>query len=154
MMKTYQKEWTTNLPITIDEAWSFFSRPENLELITPEYMNFNILSKSNYTEIYEGMIIRYRVSPLMKLPMHWTTEITHCKPGHYFVDEQRKGPFSMWHHEHHFLQKEHSLEMRDILTYALPFGIIGRLANQMVVSKQIDSIFAFREFVLKNKFGS
>lgn len=152
-MKTYQKSWTTLLPLTMDEAWSFFSRPENLELITPNHMKFNILSKSIYSEMYEGMIIRYTVNPLLNIPVHWTTEITHNKENQYFVDEQRSGPFALWHHEHHFVQQKDGIEMTDILTYALPFGILGRLVHLFFISREIDSIFAHREKVLKNKFN-
>ena len=86
--------------------------------------------------------------------MHWTTEITHCKNKCYFIDEQRTGPFALWHHEHHFKSTEGGIEMSDILTYALPFGFLGRMINRLFVSGQIDSIFAYREKVLKNKFRS
>lgn len=151
-MKAYSKSWTIQLPLPIGDAWNFFSRPENLEKITPNSMQFRILSNVTSSEMYEGMMIRYQVRPVLNLPMHWTTEITHCKDNHYFIDEQRTGPFALWHHEHHFKSVNGGTEMRDILTYALPFGFLGRVVNRLFISGQIDSIFAYREKVLKNKF--
>ncbi|MDZ4708342.1 MAG: SRPBCC family protein [Saprospiraceae bacterium] len=153
-MKAYSKTWTLDLPISVVDAWSFFSRPENLEKITPNHMKFNILSKLSSTEMYEGMMIRYQVCPVLNIPLHWTTEITHCKDKEYFIDEQRTGPFALWHHEHHFRSTPEGVEMKDILTYSIPFGFLGRMINWLFISKQIDSIFAYRKEVLRNKFRS
>jgi ligand-binding SRPBCC domain-containing protein len=151
-MKAYSKTWTLRLTLPLEDAWTFFSRPENLEKITPKSMQFKILSNITSTEMYEGMMIRYQVRPVFNLPLHWTTEITHCKDKSYFIDEQRTGPFALWHHEHHFKATEGGTEMSDILTYALPFGFLGRMVNRLFVSRQIDSIFAYRAEILKNKF--
>jgi len=153
-VKAYSKTWTLELPISMAEAWSFFSRPENLEKITPKHMQFNILSTLASTEMYAGMIIRYQVRPILNIPMHWTTEITHCKDMEYFIDEQRTGPFALWHHEHHFRSTPGGVEMKDMLTYSLPLGFLGRVVNWLFISNQIDSIFAYREQVLRNKFTS
>lgn len=151
-MKSYSKTWITQLPTNLDQAWSFFSDPKNLNLLTPGYMNFRILYIPESTGIYAGMIIRYKVSPVFHIPLNWTTEITECKVNTYFIDEQRTGPYSMWHHEHHFKQVGEQVEMTDRLTYALPLGYAGRILNELFISKKIDSIFAFRAEVLKNKF--
>ncbi len=151
-MKVYTKSWNITLPISLTSAWNFFSNPENLNKITPAEMNFVIHTDLKNKNMYEGMFINYTVSPLLNLPMHWTTEITYIKPNEYFVDEQRNGPYRIWHHEHHFKEIAGGVEMRDILNYALPFGYLGHLANQFFIDKKIESIFAYRSAVLKSMF--
>ena len=109
------------LPISLDEAWAFFSVPDNLDDITPPDMGFEILT-DNEKRTYAGQIIRYRVRPLFNIPMTWVTEITHCEDRAYFVDEQRFGPYAMWHHQHHFKEVEGGVQMDDILHYKLKWG--------------------------------
>ncbi len=99
------------------------------------------------------MIITYKVSPLFGIKMNWMTEITHVKEGEYFVDEQRMGPFAFWHHQHHFKAIDGGVLMSDILHYALPFGILGRMVNALVVGKQVKTIFEFREKAVREIFG-
>ena len=106
----YTLERTQRLPISVEEAWKFFQSPENLAAITPDYMGFNILSETP-DEMYPGLFIHYKVSPLLGIKMHWTTEITHVEAPTYFVDDQRVGPYSIWHHEHHFKAIEGGVEM-------------------------------------------
>ncbi len=151
-MKVYTKSWEQDLPVSLEQAWSFFSRPENLQAITPDFMNFRILSDIKGREMYEGMIINYTVSPLLGIPLRWTTEITHCKPMSYFIDEQRSGPFALWHHEHHFEATPHGVRMTDRLSYALGFGWMGEWVNKFMIGNRIEAIFAHREEVLKSKF--
>jgi len=105
-------ERTQRLPISVEEAWKFFQSPENLAAITPDYMGFNILSETP-AKMYPGLFIHYKVSPLLGIKMRWTTEITHVEAPSYFVDEQRVGPYSIWHHEHHFKAIEGGVEMLD-----------------------------------------
>jgi len=124
-------------------CWEFFSAPGNLAAITPEYMRFRVLTEQP-EQIYEGLMIAYYVSPVMGVPLHWVTEISHVSEGHFFVDEQRKGPYRMWHHEHHFEVVEGGVMMTDIVSYILPFGVIGRLAHRLFVKKQLERIFAHR----------
>lgn len=152
-MKVYTKEWQTELPMSLKQAWDYFSRPENLEKITPPEMKFNILSNISDKEMYEGMLINYTVSPIANIPLRWTTEITHIKDLEYFVDEQRFGPYAMWHHEHHFKETSDGVCMTDILHYAIPFGIIGRFANLIFVDRKISSIFDYREKTLNSIFN-
>ena len=147
-MKVYTKKWTTFIPRPLPEVWHFFSRPENLNEVTPDEMHFEILTEVKDVPMYQGMIILYKVSPVLNIPMRWCTEITQIKDQEYFVDEQRFGPYAMWHHEHHFKAVEGGTEMRDLLYYAIPFGPFGRLANALLVSKKVDSIFAYREQAL------
>jgi ligand-binding SRPBCC domain-containing protein len=144
-MKVYTKEFKTFLPLDIDKAWDFFSSPRNLAKITPKHMGFIITSNFNDEKMYPGMLITYKVSPLFGIQMDWCTEITHVIDKKYFVDEQRFGPYSMWHHQHHFKAIEGGIEMIDIVNYAVPMGILGRLMNSVMISKEIDKIFTYRE---------
>lgn len=153
-MKTYTLHFTQKMPISLAQAWDFFSSPLNLSKITPKSMNFVITSDyTPDTKMYEGMIITYKVSPLLRIKMDWMTEITHVKEGHYFIDEQRFGPFKFWHHEHHFEAIEGGVLMTDKLTYGIPFGFIGRIANSLMVAKQTQEIFNFREKAVEVMFG-
>ncbi len=143
------------MPIGLHEAWDFFSSPLNLEKITPKEMNFVVTSNYNGdAKMYPGMLITYKVSPLFGIKMDWMTEITHVKEGEYFVDEQRFGPYALWHHQHHFKAIPGGVLMKDILNYAIPYGIIGRLGNSILVKSQINKIFDFREKAVKELFGT
>ncbi len=153
-MKTYLLRTEQAIPISLEEAWDFFSSPLNLAKITPKEMNFIVTSDYNKeTKMYPGMIITYKVSPILGIKMNWMTEITHVKEGEYFVDEQRFGPYALWHHQHHFKAIKGGVLMKDILNYAIPYGIIGRLGNTILVDKQIKKIFDYREKAIKSLFG-
>ena len=104
-------------------------------------------------KMYPGMIITYKITPLFGIKMNWMTEITHVKEGEYFVDEQRSGPYALWHHQHHFKPIKGGVLMTDKLTYALPLGPIGVLANKLLVKKQIEKVFAYREKTINDLFG-
>lgn len=140
----YQIKSEQIIECSLEEAWSFFSSPKNLSRITPSSMDFNIKTDL-IDEMYEGMIIKYTVRPLMNIPMTWVTEITHIKENSFFVDEQRIGPYTMWHHEHHFYPCEKGVRMVDIVSYSLPFGFIGKLAHWLFIRKKLEGIFKFRE---------
>ena len=116
-------------------------------------MNFIVTSgdKPN-TKMYPGMIITYKVSPLWGIKINWMTEITHVKEKEYFVDEQRFGPYALWHHQHHFKEIKSGVLMTDILNYAIPYSFIGRIANGVLVEKQVRKIFDYREKVIKGLF--
>lgn len=153
-MKTYLLRTEQAIPISLNEAWDFFSSPSNLEKITPKEMDFIVTSRYNgNTKMYPGMIITYKVSPIFGIKMDWMTEITHVKDMEYFVDEQRFGPYALWHHQHHFKEIEGGVLMSDILNYAIPFGIIGRFSNAVLVSKQVRKIFDYRENAIFELFG-
>jgi len=141
--KLYKLETEQFIPITIEEAWDFFSAPENLQNITPDHMGFNITSKSG-DRMYPGMIITYIVSPLMGIKMRWCTEITTVVDHKYFIDEQRFGPYNLWHHQHHFEEVDGGVIMKDIVHYGIPMGILGQIANGIMVKKQLQGIFAYR----------
>ena len=117
-------------------------------------MGFHITSElSDKDKMYPGILIGYKITPLMGIRMNWLTEITYIDPHKYFVDEQRAGPFAFWHHQHHFRTIGAGVEMTDILNYAVPFGPIGRIANALIVKKRILEIFRFRQMKINQIFG-
>lgn len=152
-MGFYQLHKTQKIPVTIDEVWDFISSPANLKKITPEYMGFNITSKLISEKMYPGMIISYKVSPVLGIKMTWVTEITQVKEKEYFVDEQRVGPYSMWHHEHKIEPVEGGVLMTDIVSYKPPFGFLGSIANSILIKKQLKEIFDFRTVAMEKRFG-
>ncbi len=144
MSKVYSLKTIQQLPISLDTAWDFFSSPANLKDITPVEMGFNIISRQHGEKMYAGQIIEYKVSPVLNIPIYWMTEITHVEDKKYFVDEQRFGPYSMWHHQHHFKAVDGGMEMTDIVHYKLPLWILGDIANSLFVKKQLKGIFDYR----------
>jgi ligand-binding SRPBCC domain-containing protein len=132
-------------------CWDFFSSPGNLQKITPKYMGFDVLTEVP-EKMYEGLMIEYRVRPLLGIPMNWITEITHVKEHHFFVDEQRKGPYRIWHHEHHFETVDNGVLMSDIVSYELPYGILGKIAHPILVQRKLNEIFDFRFEIVEEIF--
>ena len=151
-MKLYKLHKKQNLPITVDEAWTFLSSPKNLKTITPDYMGFNILSGAD-REMFAGQIIQYIVTPVLGIKTKWVTEITHVNQGHYFVDEQRFGPYALWHHKHFISPIKGGIEMEDIIDYKLPLGWIGQLAHPIFVKPKLKEIFDYRQRKLIELFG-
>ncbi len=151
-MKIYTFHQKQQLPMTIDEAWDFFSAPENLQLITPPYMGFEIISGGD-RKMFAGQLIQYIVRPLFGIPMKWVTEITYADKPCYFVDEQRFGPYDLWHHKHFLNPIEGGVEMEDIVDYKLPMGILGQLVQPYLVRRKLDEIFDFRRKTLIELFG-
>jgi len=146
-------EFTQFVPATLDVVWDFFSSPANLSKITPPEMGF-IITSPLHPEMYPGMFIMYKVSPVAGIKLNWVTEITHIRHKQFFVDEQRRGPYSIWHHEHHFREVEGGVEMRDILHYQVPFGFLGALADLLFVRNKVKSIFSYREKRILQLFPS
>jgi len=140
------------LPISLPEAWSFFSDPRNLPRITPPSLGLEVTSDLPGV-MYPGMIITYRVRPIPWVSVGWVTEITHVREPVLFVDEQRFGPYRFWHHEHHFREVEGGVEMKDIVHYALPLGTIGRVFGGPLVRRRLEQIFSFRRRFLVREFG-
>lgn len=141
------------LKTDITTLWDFMSSPKNLATITPAYMGFHILSDLGDEKMYAGQIIEYYVTPVAGIKMHWVTEITHVKDKHYFVDEQRIGPYALWHHKHFLKEVPGGVEMNDLVHYKAPFGILGRLANAIFIEKQLSEIFDYRHKVLEERFN-
>lgn len=149
-MSLEKLERQQTIPITLSEAWSFFGQPENLAGITPPSLGFRVTS-SPQEAMYSGMILTYTVSPLLGLPLPWVTEITHCREPHFFVDEQRLGPYRFWHHQHHFREVAEGVEVRDIVHYLLPFGPLGQVASGLV-RRQLAAIFDYRREAVQQRF--
>jgi ligand-binding SRPBCC domain-containing protein len=152
-MAFYQLNLKQFIPASLENVWDFLSRPENLKNITPGYMGFNITSENIPEKIYPGMIICYKIKPLAGIKITWVTEITHVQEKKYFVDEQRIGPYTIWHHQHIIEPVENGVLMRDIVSYKPPFGIFGRIANAMFIRRQLKEIFEFRTKAIENRFG-
>ncbi len=153
MSKVYSIKTVQTLPVSMEVAWDFFSSPKNLQKITPSQLGFKIISKHHGEKMYAGQIIEYTVKPLLGIPLYWMTEITHVEDKKYFVDEQRFGPYSMWHHQHHFKEVSNGIEMTDIVHYKLPFWVLGDIAQTLFVEKQLKGIFDHRFTVVEELFG-
>ncbi|NER11912.1 cell division inhibitor [Leptobacterium flavescens] len=151
-MMLYRIHTKQKLPIDVEEAWSFLSNPANLALITPDSMGFDIISGAD-RPMFPGQIIQYYVRPMAGLKIRWVTEITHVVKHRYFVDEQRFGPYTLWHHKHFINPVDGGVEMEDIVDYKLPFGILGRLMHNLMVKKKLQQIFKYREEKLTELFG-
>lgn len=152
-MKIYRLHKKLNLPISVNEAWEFLSNPKNLKTITPDYMGFNILSGAD-RPMFAGQIIQYIVTPVLGIKTKWVTEITHVTDKQYFVDEQRFGPYALWHHKHFIKAIEGGVEMEDIIDYKLPFGILGQMVHPILVKPKLDEIFNHRTQKLEELFGT
>lgn len=150
--KVYQLRSKQNLPISVDEAWAFLSSPKNLKTITPDYMSFDIISGAD-KPMFAGQIIQYIVTPVLGIKTTWVTEITHVVDNKYFVDEQRFGPYALWHHKHFIKPIKGGVEMEDIIDYKIPFGLIGRLMYPILIKPKLKEIFEYRKAKLINLFG-
>ena len=150
-MKIYHLHREQFLPIGLQECWSFFSDPSNLETITPPRMKFAIQHLSG-KGIYAGQLIRYRIAIFPFYRVNWLTEITAVKKEEYFIDDQRIGPYALWHHYHHFREVENGVLMTDEVTYALPLGWLGQWAHALLIGRELNTIFEYRRQVLNTRF--
>jgi ligand-binding SRPBCC domain-containing protein len=151
-MKMYVLNSIQQLPISLEEAWNFFSDPSQLEKITSDDMALKVLHDLP-EHMYEGMITRYRIEPFPKLYMQWVTEITHIQEGERFIDVQRFGPFRFWHHQHRLTEIKGGVELEDTVHYVMPFSILGRLVHLLVIRKRLENIFSYRKEQLEAYFG-
>ena len=140
------------LPISLSEAWKFFSSPHNLSKITPEELNLKIIGKFRESGIEQGDLIDYKVKPLLNIPMNWKTEITYVNAPHCFVDEQLKGPYRVWKHTHQFEEVAGGTMVYDHVIYELPFQPFSRLMLP-IVKKKIQAIFDYREIQMNKVFS-
>ncbi|MBN8836725.1 MAG: SRPBCC family protein [Sphingobacteriia bacterium] len=154
MSKVYSFKTVQKIPAPLATVWEFFSNPVNLQSITPSKLGFKIISRYHGNTIYCGQIIEYKVSPVLAIPLYWMTEITHVENEVFFVDEQRFGPYSFWHHQHHFREIDGGVEMTDIIHYKIPLWLLGDIINKLFVKKQLDYIFNYRYKACEEKFGS
>ncbi|MCX7546939.1 SRPBCC family protein [Xanthomarina sp. F1114] len=152
-MAFYQLIKEQKINCTIDALWDFISSPSNLKVITPEYMGFDITSENLPDKMYPGMIISYKVSPILGIKTTWVTEITHIEDKRFFVDEQRVGPYTLWHHQHIIEPIENGVLMRDIVSYQPPFGFLGAIANHLIIKSKLKEIFDYRTVAVEKRFG-
>jgi ligand-binding SRPBCC domain-containing protein len=151
-MATEQFRTEQTIPSTMERVWEFISSPAKLKEITPPSMGFEVTGDLP-SRMYPGMIISYRVTPLFGIRMTWVTEITHVQEGEYFVDEQRVGPYAMWHHQHRIEPVADGVRMTDIVTYTPPFGFLGAIANRLIIRRELRRIFRYRTEALERIFG-
>jgi len=151
-MSVYSLKKTQFIPISLDAAWDFFSHPKNLAVMTPEYLNLKFTNELYGDEMYPGQVMTYNVRPVLGIPMFWMTEITHVMTKKYFVDEQRFGPYAMWHHQHHFEEVEGGVLMTDLIHYKAPLGFLGDIAVALFIKKQLEGIFEFRKKKVEELF--
>lgn len=152
-MAFYQFSSRQKIPANKEKVWDFISSPTNLKVITPPYMGFEITSGDLPGKMYPGMIISYKVSPLLGIKMTWVTEITQVKELEYFVDEQRMGPYALWHHQHKIEEVGNIVLMTDIVSYQPPLGFLGAIVNALVIQNKLKEIFDFRTLAIEKQFG-
>ncbi len=150
-MRTYHLTREQWIPKPLDEAFAFFSRPENLEEITPPFLNFHIVRADE--ELHAGSLIEYRLR-VRGLPMRWTSEITVWEPPYKFEDTQLRGPYALWRHQHTFVAAENGgTRIGDDVEYALPFGIFGQIVHAVLVRRDVEKIFEYRQKRLAELLG-
>ena len=151
-MKLHQLKQEQVLPIGLDEAWDFFSSPKNLDAITPDDLGFKITSPDEGA-MYEGQIITYKVKIAPLIWVNWVTEIKAVDQGKSFIDEQRFGPYSFWHHRHTFEAVEGGVKMYDVVNYGLPGGPFACIPHALFVRKKLEWIFSQRRKLLEERFA-
>jgi len=150
---TYQLIREQQINSDIGSVWTFFSSPYNLSVITPEFMNFQVLNNLADEPVYNGMIIDYTVSPMWGIPLRWKTKILGVNFQKSFTDIQLKGPYSLWKHRHEFIPNKNGVLVVDTINYELPFGAIGQLAHRVLVQKRLNEIFAYRYKKVEDLFN-
>ena len=154
-MATYKFQASQLLPVSLADAWEFFTSPANLAKITPPDMGFKVLTNLVGPAIYPGMEIDYIVKPLAGIPLKWKTLITEVKPMHSFTDTQLKGPYAVWEHTHTFSElRPGTVQMDDEVNYKLPLSFIGQAVHQLLVKDRIQEIFAYRRRTLEKIFNN
>jgi ligand-binding SRPBCC domain-containing protein len=153
-MKIYYLERSQKLPITQDVAWAFFSNPMNLLTLTPEWAKMTDESPEKARQIFTGMVQVLGIKLPGGFPGKWLGVITHVEAPHYFIDEQKSGPFKFWLHRHQILPIQGGVEVRDTLHYAMPFGLFGEIAHSLLVRNQLQELFDYRAQVLEDFFGA
>jgi len=144
---------TQILPISIEEAWDFFSTPRNLDEITPEDLGFKITYLPS-EKMYEGQIITYKVMIFPNIWVPWVTEITHVKEGSSFVDQQLSGPYKLWHHLHTFEEHPEGVLMTDLVHYSIGFSLLGEIPHRLLVKEKLKRIFQFRREAIEARFAA
>ena len=133
--------------IKIQNVFDFFSKPENLQEITPKRLGFNIITPGPI-EMEKGTVIDYYIK-ISYIPIRWRTIITNYNPPYKFVDQQIKGPYSFWHHTHTFSKLNGGTLIKDNIKYLVPFGIIGKIINKIWIKRDLENIFDYRKNKIK-----
>jgi ligand-binding SRPBCC domain-containing protein len=141
------------IPIPVKQAWDFFSHPGNLQLITPPAFQFKILTNLGDRPIYTGQVIDYTVRPIFNIRMRWTTLITRVEEESLFIDEQTRGPYRYWKHEHYFRPVDGGTEMTDLLAYEVPGWVAGDILNALLIRSEIESLFDYRHKKIEERFS-
>lgn len=152
-MSLHQLKSIQKIPVSLDEAWSFFSNAKNLLRITPPFLNLKVTSEISDEEVFAGQRMTYKVKPILNFPLSWTTEITHVERLTLFVDEQKEGPYKLWRHQHHFKEIEGGVEMTDLVVYELPFGFLGKIAHTVAAKNKLLEIFTYRYYKINELYG-
>ena len=140
------------VPISLSESWEFFSKPENLNEITPPDLEFRITS-GKPEPMHDGQIVTYKIRVAPLIWNTWVTEIKGVIPEKQFIDEQRSGPYKFWHHLHEFEKTENGTLIKDKVNYSLRFGLFGNIAHSIYVKKKLAEIFGYRKKILTERFG-
>ena len=150
-MKKYKIEFEQFIDLPIKDVFLFFSQPKNLSLITPARLKFNVLTPEPI-EMKEGQLIDYTLTIMYIINIRWTTLITMYKEPNVFIDQQLKGPYSLWHHTHTFEEKDEGTLIKDKVIYGVPFGWVGRFLHFIYIKYDVNSIFKYRHQILKKIF--
>jgi ligand-binding SRPBCC domain-containing protein len=152
-MKLERLHTIQRLPVQIEEAWDFFTSPKNVGLITPPWLDFRMISDPP-EYLHPGTLVASEIRPVPGISIQWISEITHIRPPHFYITEQRVGPFKLWHHEHYFRVAEEGIEVEDIVYYGLYLGPVGSLAHDLYVRKKLHEVFTHRARAIEQRFGS
>jgi len=139
------------VPRKLEEVFEFFSRAENLETLTPDFLHFKIVS-IHPQPVQKGTLINYKLR-VRGMPLRWTSEIREWEPPARFVDFQTRGPYKLWHHTHRFIAEGDNTRIIDEVLYDLPFGVLGRLTHAVMVKSDVENIFRYREMKIRELFG-
>ncbi len=151
MAKTYELQRTQFVPRPVDEVFAFFSDAGNLEALTPEFVQFKILTPLPI-KMAAGVVIDYRIK-LFGIPMKWQTLIESFEPPHRFADTQLRGPYARWHHTHTFTAVDGGTLIEDRVEYQIRFGILGQLTHPLFVRRSLEQIFDYRFKTIERIFG-
>ena len=152
-MALHNLTYVQKIPVTLEEAWAFFSSPGNFVRITPPEMMVTITSGKEEQSIYPGMIITYTLYPFMMIPVRWETEIVSVNKPLFFEDMQNSGPYEYWHHKHTFKEIQGGVEMTDSLQYSLPMSLFGEIVNTLIVSLRLEEVFNYRKKKIEELLG-
>ena len=152
ILKIYKLKREVTIPAPVENVFSFFSAAENLNLITPPWLYFKILTPLPI-KMEKNTLIDYSIK-LLGLRMTWKTEIMIWQPPHKFIDRQIEGPYRVWEHTHQFEKKAEGTQMTDIVRYAVPGFVLSPLIHYLFVRPRLDKIFAYRKQRMLELFTS